>query len=155
MDDIEQKALALVKAVLRETESTNEPYPISRDYMSALCRAIEQHEATKQERDDLATALKATAAACAHHVNTILQLRSELADFKQEVSNAVEIALLDAEDTATIRNNFSQFIIPKPDPLVDALKEADSQSPCSDEQFAEAIRAALEARGLEIVEKRK
>jgi hypothetical protein len=52
MTDIKAKALALVNEVLRETESINEPYPISRDYMSALCRAIEQHEAFKQEVSD-------------------------------------------------------------------------------------------------------
>jgi hypothetical protein len=65
--------------------------------------------------------------------------------FKQEVSDAVEIALLDAEDTATIRNNFSQFIIPKPkpDPLVEVLGAVD----------ADRLRAALKARGLEIREK--
>jgi hypothetical protein len=94
------------------------PMDEAAERIEALCRAIERHEA-----------------------------------YKQEVSDAVEIALLDAEDTATIRNNFSQFIIIKPDPLVDALKEADSQSPCSDEQFAEAIRAALDAFGFEIREK--
>jgi regulator of protease activity HflC (stomatin/prohibitin superfamily) len=46
--------------------------------------------------------------------------------FKQKVSDAVESALLDAEDGATIRNNLGHFIIPKPkpDPLVEVMKKA-------------------------------
>jgi hypothetical protein len=53
MTDIKAKALALVNELLREAESTNEPYPISRDYMSALCRAIERHEAYEQKVSDI------------------------------------------------------------------------------------------------------
>ena len=70
--------------------------------------------------------------------------------FKQEVSDAVESALLDAEDGATIRNNLGHFIIrkPKPDPLVETLKNMDAVM-----ERLEAWRAALEARGLEIREK--
>jgi hypothetical protein len=119
--DISEKALARVNEVRRE-------YPNAADYTAshiALCRAIEQHEATKQERDNLATALKETAAACADHVNTILQLRSELAGYKQEVSDALVDYFgehLVAEDGG---DTLASFIIPKPkpDPLSDALLE--------------------------------
>jgi regulator of protease activity HflC (stomatin/prohibitin superfamily) len=72
--------------------------------------------------------------------------------FRQKVSDAVEIALLDAEDTATIRNNFGQFIIPKPDPLVEVMKEAG----WSDRDIYNAetpLRAALDVLGFEIREK--
>ena len=83
--------------------------------------------------------------------------KQELSDFRQEVSDAVEGALLDAEDGATIRNNFSQFIIPapKPDPLADAVESVLSgfESRKHAESYANQIRAALEARGLEIREK--
>jgi hypothetical protein len=83
----------------------------------ALCRAIEQHEA-----------------------------------YKQEVSDAVESALLDAEDGATIRNNLSQFIIPKPKPKPDPLVEVLADLSCFQCGEAQAIDllAALDALGLEI-----
>jgi hypothetical protein len=76
--------------------------------------------------------------------------KQELSDYWQKVSDAVEGALLDAEDGATIRNNLSQFIIPapKPDPLVAVLGDLEWN-----ESYAKDLRAALEARGLEIREK--
>jgi uncharacterized protein with PhoU and TrkA domain len=49
MTDIEAKALALVNEIRRE-------YPLAADYTAghmALCRAIEQHEAFKQEVSDV------------------------------------------------------------------------------------------------------
>jgi hypothetical protein len=52
MNDIEQKALALVNEVLRESELPHEPTPITREYWKALCRAIEQREATEQKLHD-------------------------------------------------------------------------------------------------------
>lgn len=83
--------------------------------------------------------------------------KQELSDFRQEVSDAVEGALLDAEDGATIRNNFSQFIIPapKPDPLADAVESVLSgfEGRKHAESYANQIRAALDARGFEIREK--
>ena len=78
--------------------------------------------------------------------------KQELSDFRQEVSDAVEGALLDAEDGATIRNNLSQFIIPKPDPLVDVAKMMGYFNTAA-KHWASDVRAALEARGLEIGEK--
>ena len=49
MTDIEQKARDMVLEVLRESELPYEPTPITREYWKALCRAIEQHEAFRQE----------------------------------------------------------------------------------------------------------
>jgi hypothetical protein len=121
MTDIEAKALALVNEVEREEGEKELTRRIMRGLImdEALCRAIEQHEA-----------------------------------FKQEVSDAVESALLDAEDGATIRNNLGHFIIPKPkpDPLVAVMKEAGWADAVID-SCAPSLSAALEARGLEIREK--
>jgi len=79
-------------------------------YKKALFRAIEQHEA-----------------------------------FRQEVS---DVMLFIATTYPMPAVDFSRFIIPKPDPLVDVMKELDLTH-----GYAEEIRAALEARGLEIREK--
>ena len=59
MTDIEQKARDMVLEVLRESELPREPTPITREYWKALCRAIEQHEAFKQEVSDVMTYIKA------------------------------------------------------------------------------------------------
>jgi len=122
MTDIEQKALALVNEIFAEVGGS----PIDYDALVgagdvvtlALCRAIEQHEA-----------------------------------FKQEVSDAVVEYFgehLVAEDGG---DTLASFIItkPKPDPLVEALAD------CGVDRFeswADQLRAALEARGLEIREKK-
>lgn len=46
-----------------------------------------------------------------------------------------------------------RFILPKPvDLLVEALNEAGDTNPLSDDAFANAVRAALAARGLQITE---
>ena len=91
------------------------------DYLvgyTALCRAIEQHEA-----------------------------------FRQEVSDVVEQAL-SFGDVESLRRKgvLSRFIIPKPkpDPLVDAMAELAYIEP---KLSADKLRAALDARGLEIREK--
>jgi hypothetical protein len=85
----------------------------------------------------------------------ILALEHDLAEsaeqheaFKQEVSGVMTYikALY-----PTLPRNFNRFIIPapKPDPLVEALKETYGASLVD----ADDLRAALEARGLEIREK--
>jgi hypothetical protein len=126
MTDIEAKALALVNEVREERH-----YPlwmrISREYpaafeIEALCRAIEQHEA-----------------------------------FKQEVSDAAEMAveaIVEWSDEIDKAEFLHQFIIPKPkpDPLEEVLLEIDRAIMWAD-ICAEEIRAALDARGLEIREK--
>jgi len=118
MTDIEQKALALVNQVSFER--------VQRRYASlaragdakveALCRALEQHEAFKQEVSD------------------------EVQDYHQA-------------GRPEIYYEFDRFIIhkPKPDPLVEALDTIMWTVETS--QMADEIRAALEARGLEIREK--
>jgi hypothetical protein len=125
MTDIEQKALALAIEVREDGKMRLCPDPtLLFGNWEALCRAIEQHEATKQE----------------------------LAEFKQKVSDAVEAYL--NPDNRIYSHTLNQFIIPKPkpDPLVEVLQESDQEF---DPEWdyapqAIAIRAALEARGLEI-----
>jgi hypothetical protein len=109
MTDIEQKALALISDVRRE-------YPNAADYTAshiALCRAIEQHEA-----------------------------------FKQEVSDAVEAC---KNGGVNEWRNLNQFIIPKPKP--DPLEDVIAGWTGGTVLLASDLRAALEARGLEIREK--
>jgi hypothetical protein len=114
MTDIEAKALALVREVLAERDLSDKR-AVRREvspYTEALCRAIEQHEA-----------------------------------FKQEVSDAAEQYNEAAAPMGW--EGFDRFIIPKPklDPLAEAML-AIGVIP-----NALALRAALEARGLEIREK--
>ena len=123
MTDIEKQALALVNEV-----ETERGYPVTVKYareefstIEALCRAIEQHEA-----------------------------------FKLEVSDAVERAVNDCGHDglrkAYIHSRFFHFIIAKPDPLVEVINDADDMVRKPDApSYAEAIRAAIEARGGRIV----
>lgn len=82
--------------------------------------------------------------------------KQELADYKQEVSDAVE-AVLDRYYVLNIEDMLSRFIIPatKPDPLVEVLLrlELSSQLDAKCQHDADAIRAALDAAGFEIREK--
>jgi hypothetical protein len=124
MTYIEAKALAMVNAVRAERggNSYTECTHIRRDYddgYEALCRAIEQHEA-----------------------------------YKQEVSDAVGEYFQPPNYLGKFNDTLGCFIIPKPkpDPLVEALKELAWDEGTVDE-YAGHIRAALEARGLEIREK--
>ena len=117
MTDIEQKALALVNEVARELGWDETKVIFAEGYTrnEALFRAIEQHEA-----------------------------------FRQEVSDAVIQAF---PNTGLMPDCLGKFIIPKPkpDPLVAALEGVTfDHYPPND---AKTIRAALEARGLEIREK--
>jgi len=123
----------------------------------ALCRAIEQHEDTTRE---LGVALRATSAACADHVKTIIKLKQELHDFRQEVSDAVVDYLGPHKlQSAAARNmqveKLNSFIIPqpKPDPLVEAIEVAYNDVWSSREEYAAQLRAALDALGFEIREK--
>ena len=128
MTDIEQKALALVR------KEDGHGYLNYDAALAALCRAIEQHEATKQE----------------------------LSDYKQKVSDAIEGYL--NSNYCLPREPISRFIIPapKPDPLVQAMEEVDIcayaeiKAEYADRLRADLVdrfRAALDARGLQIVEK--
>ena len=115
MTDIEQKALALVNEVARELGwgETKEIFAAGYTRNEALFRAIEKHEAFRQEVSDA------------------------LLEYYGGYHNASGETL-------------ECFIIPKPkpDPLVDVLKDFGGFMPDADD-----FRAALEARGLEIREK--
>jgi hypothetical protein len=129
MTDIETKALVLLNKVRRERggNSYTEYTRLRRDHddgHEALCRAIEQHEA-----------------------------------FKQEVSDVVE----DYHEACwpEIYFGFDHFIIPKPkpDPLVEAYHDALPETAAIHGKktvlhICGLINAALEARGLEIREKK-
>ncbi len=115
MTEIEQKALALLSEVNKEIHGNPGWYEgcnrTNASPVEALCRAIEQHEAFKQEVSDVMTYIKAL--------------------------------------YPTLPRNFNRFIIPapKPDPLVGVVKGVTWYD---DEITVKELRAALEARGLEI-----
>ena len=70
--------------------------------------------------------------------------------FKLEVSDAIQSCMLGP----VAEERLSPFIIAKPDPLVEVINDADDMVRKPDApSYAEAIRAALAARGLEIREK--
>jgi hypothetical protein len=118
MTDIRKKARVLLNAA-REAHVNPDDYLIGQ---TAVCLAIEQHEA-----------------------------------FKQEVSDVVESITSTTVDDGVWRgwasDRLSKFIIPKPkpDPLVEVLTDTFGASLID----AKELRAALEARGLEIREKDK
>lgn len=95
-----------------------------------------------------------TCRACAQNRGTILQLKQELADFNQEMSDAAEMAVEaigEWSDDIDKAEFLHQFIIPKPDLLVEAMTAAFGDG--YEQLEADNLRAALEARGLKIVEK--
>lgn len=71
-------------------------------------------------------------------------------DFKQEVSDAVGHVIKNLGGHHWMQNHLSRFIIPasKPDPLVELVKDL-----YLSDEYADRIRAALDALGLEIREK--
>ena len=120
MNDIDAKALALVNKVSdnkhTDARSIHEVYSAVA-LSTALCRAIEQHEAFKQE------------------------VSREMEEYSKWCKSVgLQFPLL-----------LERFIIPKPkpDPLVDVLADTFGASLID----ADELRAALEARGLEIREK--
>ena len=127
MNDIEKKALALVNEVARELGwgETKEIFAAGYTRNEALFRAIEQHEA-----------------------------------FRQEVSDTMAKAIKHIKDgrPAFAAGAIGAFVIPKPkpkpDPLVEIIGEInDGPYVETKAEYADRIRAALEARGLEIREK--
>ena len=112
MDDTEQKALALVNEVAAE-RGTEYPCVDRRNdaRWEALCRAIEQHEA-----------------------------------FRQEVSDAVEWVVNSTYMPAPSEHKLRRFIIAKPDPLVEAVRDTGLFT-----GYAEKLAAAIEKRGGKIV----
>ena len=114
MTETEKKALALVAQLQEEDDGRKYSYAY---HFEALCRAIEQHEA-----------------------------------FRQEVSDAVH------KHWGYMPCEFDRFIIPKPvDPLVEAIADykrtKGTGEYATNKDMADALRAALAARGLEIREK--
>jgi hypothetical protein len=114
MTNIGAKVTALIIEVRRE-------YPNATDYYAgqiALYRAIERHEA-----------------------------------FKQEVSDAAKV--YNEVGAPMGWEGFDQFIIPKPDPLVEVIKamQAEPTTYVNTEVYANRINAALDALGFEIREK--
>jgi hypothetical protein len=96
--------------------------------------------------------------AAADMLEQYLATKQEYSDFRQLVSDVVEQAdLLDLHGTEGAYKKLHRFIIPapKPDPLVEALAESDREfgPDWGWEEQAKALRAALDARGLEIKEK--
>lgn len=126
MTDIYQKAQALLLKAQGE-------YPNCDPYTAAVLvleRAIEAHEATEQK----------------------------LHDFRQEVSDAIRADVdyqIANKAIPQYRSNIVRFYstAPKPDPLVDVMKDLSWDEETAAEDWATDLRAALEARGLEIREK--
>lgn len=114
--------MALLNGVLEERDSEDRYSLINRNMTTheALCRAIEQHEA-----------------------------------FRQEVSDALVWYFGSKE--GCVSDALRDFIIPapKPDPLIEVLRSVggDDRDYCDYDIYVKEIRAALEARGLEIREK--
>ena len=124
MTDIEKKALALaIEAQVDDAVRLCHDLALDLYIWEALCRAIEQHEA-----------------------------------FRQEVSDAVELSIdrsgHDGLRAGHINEYLGRFIITKPDPLVEVLTEISGEGGFDNfDHYAHRLRAALEARGLEIREK--
>ena len=120
MTEIEQKALEMISAARKE-HPTPDNYLIARN---ALCRALEQHEAFRQEVSDAVTAL-------------------------------LDRFLGDGLSQGVINGHLHQFIIRKPDPLVEVIKAMrDEPTPyVNSEVYANRIHKKLDALGFEIREK--
>ena len=76
--------------------------------------------------------------------------KQELSDFRQEVSDEIQ------SQPPAVRDYLGHFIIPapKPDPLAELLEQIRGEGGFdSYNHYAHKIRAALDARGLEIREK--
>jgi hypothetical protein len=114
MTDIRKKARVLLNAA-REAHVNPDDYLIGQ---TAVCLAIEQHEA-----------------------------------FKQKVSDAAKV--YNEVGAPMGWEGFDQFIIPKPDPLVEVIKamQAEPTTYVTREVYANRINAALDALGFEIREK--
>jgi hypothetical protein len=93
--------------------------------------------------------------AAADLLEQLLPIAQEFDGFRQKVSDAVETALKNYPPTF-LQEHLHQFIIPapKPDPLVEIIGEInDGPYVETKAEYADRIRAALDARGLEIREK--
>jgi hypothetical protein len=99
--------------------------------------------------------------AAANMLEQYLATKQEYSDFRQEVSDVVKAFNNGWANCRAVRQQDWEallgFIIPAPtpDPLVEALAESDIEfgPDWGWQEQAKALRAALEARGLKIVEK--
>jgi hypothetical protein len=123
VNDIEAKALALVREVLAE-RGLSDKRAVRREvspYTEALCRAIEAHEAFKQEVSDAVEEYKA----------------DQPYVWKQSASDYFDRFIIPK---------------PKPDPLVEIMRAAGWANTVIT-SCAPAFRTALDALGFEIREK--
>ena len=117
MTDIKRNAQALMDEVQKEHPNCD-PYTAA---LLALDRAIEQHEAFRQEVSDAVTAL-------------------------------LDRFLGDGLSQGVINGHLHQFIVRKPDPLVEVIKAMrDEPTPyVNSEVYANRIHKKLDALGFEI-----
>lgn len=143
MTETERKALAWVNEVLNERYALPAPGLQRRtnSYHEAICRAIERIEELEATDRDYAKPL--------------MELQAEFEAFKREVSDAVEAYSEYLGSRIAFNQYLQRFILPQPDPLVEAWLEAFPGNHIDDarEECAK-ISAALAARGLEIREVR-
>ena len=119
MTNIEQKALALLNEVQGSTFTS-----LTRDSsaIEALCRAIEQHEALRQEVSEIAS--------------SALAMYARVGEGGCMTAQALHGLIIPA---------------PKPDPLEEIIGELDDGTWGETKaEYADRLRAALEARGLTI-----
>ena len=126
MTDIEAKALALVNEIELERGAT--PYSKLNRHggAEAIYRAIERHEAFKQEVSDAITAL-----------------------LDRFVGDSLSQGVINGH----LHRFIIPKPKPKPDPLVEVIEKCAAQLHLTSEDAANALRAALDAAGFEIREK--
>ncbi len=146
-DSIEAKALALVNEVREERNYPLQAtiYRVADTDIEALCRAIEQHEAFKQEVSDIASAYNKMAF-------TVTEMEPH------DVSNyRVIIGFKKSADASMCHDRLVSLLDfvnpkPKPDPLEEVMKKAGWADAVID-SCAPSLSAALDALGFEIREK--
>lgn len=128
MTDIEAKALALVNEVFMERCLVPDTYTnrAGNPYHEALCRTIERLEATE-----------------ARHA---AELREQAERFS-EVAGKIDPVLAkithwQGQDVAALRSDLAPFILPAPDPLVEAEKLISTLRSDEREGYAVAGQAA-------------
>jgi hypothetical protein len=119
-DSIEEKALELLNVPDWPYEYEPDDHPVK-----VLCRALEAHEAFKQE----------------------------VSDAVGKAQTPTEILCQCARKHVVAFNRLDQFIIPKPqpDPLVEIMEVLNGE--WTPDEYAQEIRTALDALGFEIREK--
>lgn len=105
---------------------------------------------------DFKRLLKECEDASVRHAAELREQAERFGTFRQEVSEAaqsMETAMRTGTWQGVALDRLKQFILPKPDPLVEVFREMDSKSSgtVSEEGYADQFRAAIEARGGKIV----